>query len=82
MWIGLGVVTPIVRILNTSKGVGKRKSREINGASKHKEKKVVRTDEEEARLQAIIIVGSLAQGTVGMSRYAGEGMGVPYGLVW
>ena len=66
LWICLGVVTPIVRILHTSKGVGKRKSREINGAPKHKEKKIVRTDEEEARLQAIIIVGSLAQGTFGV----------------
>lgn len=62
MWVGLGVVTPIVRILNASKGSGKRKGREINGAVKYREKKVPRTDEEEARLQAIIIVGSLAQG--------------------
>lgn len=62
LWIGLGIVTPIVRILNSSKGIGKRKSREVNGTAKQKEKKAPRTDEEEARLQAIIILGSLAQG--------------------
>ena len=62
MWIGLGVVPPIARILNTHKGNGKRRHREANGGARHTDRKAGRTDEEEARLQAIIIVGSLAYG--------------------
>ena len=63
MWIGLGVVPPIARVLNTHKGSGKRRHREVNGGVRHPDRRAGRTDEEEeARLQAIIIVGSLAYG--------------------
>ena len=62
MWIGLGVVTPIARILNTHRGSGKRKYKETNGTVEHGSRRRSRTDEEEARLQAIIIVGGLAHG--------------------
>ncbi|KAL8726643.1 MAG: hypothetical protein Q9166_006602 [cf. Caloplaca sp. 2 TL-2023] len=62
MWVGLGVLAPLARILNTPRANGKR--RESNGnRSAHQGKTAFgRTDEEEARLQAIIIVGSLASG--------------------
>ena len=60
MWVGLGVLAPIARILNTHKGNGKRRHRDVStNQSKHR---ASRSDEEEARLQAIIIVGSLAHG--------------------
>ena len=62
MWISLGVLSPIKRILNSHKGAGKRKYRDGNGDSKQTKRRGSRTDEEEARLQAIIIVGSLAHG--------------------
>ncbi len=62
MWIGLGVLAPIKRILNSHKGSGKRKHRGGNGDPKQIKRKGSRTDEEEARLQAIIIIGSLAHG--------------------
>ncbi len=62
MWIGLGVLAPLKRILNTHKGSGRRKHRDDNVDSSQTRRKGSRTDEEEARLQAIIIVGSLAYG--------------------
>jgi len=62
MWIGLGVVAPMSRVLNTHRGVGKRKYREVNGNTECSSRASSRTDEEEARLQAIIIIGSLAHG--------------------
>lgn len=62
MWVGLGVLAPIARILNTHKGNGKRRHRELHGSRGHSKQRGDRSDEEEARLQAIIIVGSLAHG--------------------
>lgn len=62
MWIGLGVLAPITRILNTHRGNGKRRYRDVNGSRGHSKSRGGRSDEEEARLQAIIIVGSLAHG--------------------
>ena len=62
MWVSLGVVAPLTRILNTHKGGGKRRHREANGALDRVGRAPTRTDEEEARMQAIIIVGSLASG--------------------
>ena len=62
MWIRLGVLAPIARILNTYKGSGKRKHRDAASGRGHHKQKGPRTEEEEARLQAIIIVGSIAQG--------------------
>lgn len=63
MWIGLGVLELLVRILNSHKGSGKRRPRELYAhINQPKRKASNRTDEEEARLQAIIILGSLAYG--------------------
>ena len=62
MWVGLGAVALIARILNTHKGNGKRKYKEVNGSGNLGGKRTIRTEEEEARLQAVIVVGSLAQG--------------------
>lgn len=62
MWVGLGVLNPIARILNTIKADGKRRDLDENGSARHCRSPFVRTDDEEARLQAIIIVGSLANG--------------------
>ncbi len=62
MWVGLGVLAPIARILNTHKGNGKRRHRDVNNSANNSKQKGGRSDEEEARLQAIIIVGSLAHG--------------------
>ena len=62
MWIGLGVLAPIARILNTHRGDGKRRHRDLNGTTILSRQKVARTDEEESRLQAVIILGSLAHG--------------------
>ena len=61
-WIGLGVLNPIARILNTHKGNGKRKNRDVQGNRAQSKQRGYRSDEEEARLQAVIIVGSLARG--------------------
>lgn len=67
MWIGLGVVAPMSRILHAHKGVGKRKYREVTGNVEYSSRGSSRADEEEARLQAIIIVGSLAHGQCTMT---------------
>ncbi|KAI9796404.1 MAG: hypothetical protein M1833_006176 [Piccolia ochrophora] len=58
-WLGLGIAPPIVRILSASRAEGKRRSKDVNG---HLGRSRTLTEEEEARLQAIIIVGSLACG--------------------
>lgn len=62
MWIGLGILDPLVRILHSHKGSGKKRYREIPGPENSPKRRGNRTDEEEARLQAIIILGSLAHG--------------------
>jgi len=62
MWIGLGVLAPITRILNTHRGSGKKRHRDVNGSTNKSKQRGGRSDEEEARLQAVIIVGSLAHG--------------------
>ncbi|KAL8841783.1 MAG: hypothetical protein Q9170_000816 [Blastenia crenularia] len=61
-WVGLGVLIPIARILNTCKGSGKQSDQNENGTAHRSRAAPSRTDEEEARLQAVIIVGSLAHG--------------------
>ena len=61
-WISLGVLAPLVRILNTHRGSGKRRCRDFHGNRAHSKQRGTRSNEEEARLQAIIVVGSLAQG--------------------
>ena len=68
MWIRLGVLAPLARILNSYKGSGKRRHREINGGAPHAKRRSSSADEEEARLQAIVVVGSFAHGqTAGIS---------------
>lgn len=62
MWIGLGVLAPIARILNTHKGNGKKKYRDFHGDRNQSKQNGGRSDEDEARLQAIIIIGTLAHG--------------------
>ncbi|KAL8750528.1 MAG: hypothetical protein Q9184_006396 [Pyrenodesmia sp. 2 TL-2023] len=62
MWAGLGVLVQLERILNASKVEEKRRDPNENGTGNHCKSPLVKTDEEEARLQAIIIVGSLAHG--------------------
>src|SRR5579862_1446783 len=62
MWIGLGIVVPVVHLLGHSKTSGKRRSRELNGTGVYSQTAQERPDEDEARLQATIIVGSLAYG--------------------
>lgn len=62
MWVGLGVLVPIARILNISKGAGKRRDPNENGTAHQRRPASTRSEEEEARLQAIIVVGSLAHG--------------------
>lgn len=62
MWIRLGVLAPIARILNSHKGSGKKRHREINGGAPHPKRRGSAADEEEARLQAIVVVGSFAHG--------------------
>lgn len=62
LWIRLGVLAPIARILNSYKGSGKKRHREINGSAPHPKRRSSSADEEEARLQAIVVVGSFAHG--------------------
>jgi hypothetical protein len=62
IWIRHGVLEHIARILNTHKGSGKKRYREVNGGASHPKRRGSTTDEEEARLQAIAVVGSFAHG--------------------
>ena len=61
-WIHLGIIPLLVSTLSPSRFDGKRPSRELNGAIAHSSGSKVVTEEEEVRLQATIIIGSLAQG--------------------
>ena len=45
-----GCWPPIARILNTHKGSGKRRHRDVNGSRNHSKQRGGRSDEEEARL--------------------------------
>ena len=62
MWVSLGVLAPLARILNNFKGSGKRRQQSANGTTLSSKGRVSGNEDEEARLQAIIIVGSLAHG--------------------
>ena len=63
MWVGLGVVTHIERILSTSRGISgsKRRHRESGGTESYAQDAQA-SDDQDARLQAVITVGSLAHG--------------------
>lgn len=61
-WIGWGIIPVLSRVLSIKRGSGKRATAgELNGAGEHSDK-AGRTEEEEACIQAVIILGSLAQG--------------------
>jgi len=63
VWIGMGVLTPLARILSSHKGDGKKKHRDINVSDDQEEKDGNAVPiEVEAQLQAIIVLGSLAYG--------------------
>ena len=64
MWIGLGVLTHIERILSTYRGASssRRRHRERVGVTEDYFYDVQNSDDQEARLQAVITVGSLAHG--------------------
>ncbi|KKZ64909.1 hypothetical protein EMCG_09198 [[Emmonsia] crescens] len=65
-WIGWGIVPLLSQILAGRRGTGKKSIvGEVNGHAKHQHlsgRRNGRSDEDEACLQAIIIIGSLAQG--------------------
>lgn len=61
-WVGWGIIPVLSRVLSFRRGSGKRAAAgELNGSSEQGHK-TGRTEEEEACLQAVIILGSLAQG--------------------
>ncbi|KAL8872607.1 MAG: hypothetical protein Q9174_001788 [Haloplaca sp. 1 TL-2023] len=62
LWIGQGVLVPLVRIINTVNGIGKRREQTGTRSTQHGKAALARSDEVEARIQAIIIIGSLAHG--------------------
>ena len=62
LWIELGVLVPLAGILSSYKINGKKKHRDVNGSGGPWTAQRIHTDEEEARLQAVIAVGSLAYG--------------------
>ncbi|KAL8807076.1 MAG: hypothetical protein Q9182_000909 [Xanthomendoza sp. 2 TL-2023] len=66
IWLGLGVLPALARILNTPRANHGKRRESTGNPSVHPAKATFgTTDEEEARLQAIIIVGSLASGGPG-----------------
>lgn len=64
LWILWGIIPVLSRILSSYRGSGKKATvaGERNGISKDHDAVRTRTEEEEVCLQAVIIVGSLAQG--------------------
>ena len=62
-WIAQGVVSCLERILSTHRSSSKRRQRDLNGTV-NGVSEGSRSDEEEARLQAVIVVGSLADGAI------------------
>ncbi|KAL8642183.1 MAG: hypothetical protein Q9228_001113 [Teloschistes exilis] len=61
-WIGRGVLSPLVPIINPVNGNGKRRDQNVPRTGDHVTTALEQSDEEEARVQAIIVVGSLAHG--------------------
>ena len=62
MWVRLGILTPLTSILNSFKGEGKRRARDAEFERSIQPIEEARTSAQEARLQAVIVVGSLASG--------------------
>jgi armadillo repeat-containing protein 8 len=59
MWVRLGVVDPIVRIISTNKAQGKQSNKECRDKSISPEPL---SEKEMVRLQALCVIGSLAYG--------------------
>lgn len=61
-WVKLGILTTLADILNSSKYNGKDKHRETTGSDGSSNNQVGQNENQQARLQAVIVVGSLAYG--------------------
>ncbi|KAL8692300.1 MAG: hypothetical protein Q9218_002642 [Villophora microphyllina] len=61
-WVGLGVLSALVRIINPVNGNGKRRDHHGTGPFNQGKAAFNENDEEAAKIQAIIVVGSLAHG--------------------
>ncbi len=59
MWVGLGVIEPIVRIMTFNKAPGKQNGKERHD---HSFNSGSISEKEMARLQALCVIGSLARG--------------------
>lgn len=59
MWVGLGVVEPIVRIMTSSKAQGKQNGKERYD---HRFTSESLSEKQMVRLQALCVIGSLAHG--------------------
>jgi hypothetical protein len=66
-WISWGIIPLLSKVLALRRGKKPAGSGELNGTRKQSDATRQRTEEEETCLQAVIIVGSLAQG-----QYLGE----------
>ena len=62
LWVGMGVLTPLARVLDLQKGGGKKKNRDFDAPDDQINHDSVETNGVEAQLQAIIVLGSLAYG--------------------
>ena len=63
-WVRYGIIPILSRVLATRRPSGKSAAGfELNGSAESRRPSAARSEEEEACLQAIIIIGSLAQGT-------------------
>lgn len=61
MWVGLGVVEPIVRIMISNKSQGKQNNKERYDGRSAPDSDVL-SEKEMVRLQALCVIGSLANG--------------------
>lgn len=62
LWIGMGVLTPLARILASYERNGQTKRRDANALSGQNEDGSIDADETEVQFQTIIVLGSLAYG--------------------
>lgn len=62
-WVKWGLLTTLAHILSSSKSNGKNKYRENNGLDAFSRHQDDQTEDDEARLQAVMVVGSLAYGS-------------------
>lgn len=62
LWIGLGILKTLARILNSHNGHAKKSHKDGNASDGQEEDGSINPDEVEAQLQATIVLGSLAYG--------------------